>query len=112
MGRYIRKRVGMPASHDIAALAGALSKLKEQTNSFLGSHRLVKFALVTIPFLLAVYLEDLVDAAEHVQVQLLMLPSYIHRYSGANEWPVSELNSAFAGNCLGVDYMNSKDGWG
>jgi hypothetical protein len=60
-------------------------------------------------FLPAVYLEDLADVAQHVHVQLLTLPSCIHRYSGANEWPVPELNSAFAGNGLSVDYMNSKD---
>ena len=62
----------------------------------------------TIPNLPALYLEDLVDAAEHVQFQLLTLPWYIYRSGDQAEWPVSEINTATAGN-FGMDQLSAKD---
>ncbi|KAI9821646.1 MAG: hypothetical protein M1827_002227 [Pycnora praestabilis] len=105
--RYFRKRLGFPASTDVAALADVLSKLKVQTDSFLGRLGPLELAFITVPNLPALYLEDLVDAAEHVKVQLLTLPDYIHRSGDQAQWPVSELNTAFAGNGFGRDGLYS-----
>ncbi len=107
--RYFRKRIGLSASSDVAALADVLSKLKVQTNSFLGPLEPLELAFITVPNLPALYLEDLADAAEHIKVQLLTLPSYIHRSGDQAQWPVSELNTAFAGNGFGLDGLYSRN---
>jgi hypothetical protein len=66
-------------------------------------------AFITIPYLSPLYNQDLVDAAEYVNVQLLTLPWYIHRSEDQAQWPVSEINTAFAGNGLGIDNLVAVD---
>jgi hypothetical protein len=77
--RCIRKRLGLPASADVASLAHVLKGLKAQTDNVLG------------------------------RVQLLTLPWYIHRSEDQAQWPVSEINTAFAGNGLGIDNLVAVD---
>jgi hypothetical protein len=88
-----------------------LKGLKAQTDNFLEQHNQgpLEVAFITIPYLPALYNQDLVDAAEHVNVQLLTLPWYIHRSGDQAQWPVSEINTAFAGNGLGIDNLVSVD---
>ena len=105
--RSLRKRFGLSASSDATALADVIRKLKVQTDLFLGPLGPLELAFITVPNLPALYLEDLVDAAEHVKVQLLTLPGYIHRSGDQAQWPVSELNTAFAGNGFGLDDLYS-----
>ena len=68
----------------------------------------VHYALLTVPYLPALYNEDLIDACEHVGIQALMLPSYVFQSGGAAQWPVSEINTAYAGMGLGIcnDFLN------
>ena len=66
-------------------------------------------AFITVPNLPALYLEDLVDAAQHVNVQLLTLPNNMHRSGDQAQWPVSELNTAFAGNGFGLEGLYSRN---
>jgi hypothetical protein len=80
-----------------------LGKLKDQVASFLVPYGILEMAFVTVPHVPAIYTEDLVDAAEHVNFQLLTLPNY--RSGDQAQWPVSELNSALAGN--GIELIPS-----
>jgi hypothetical protein len=84
-----------------------LNRLKVETNSFLGSLGPLELAFITVPSLPALYLEELVDATEYINVQLLTLPGYIHRSGDQAQWPVSELNAAFAGNGFGLGGLHS-----
>ncbi|KAI9775531.1 MAG: hypothetical protein M1835_005803 [Candelina submexicana] len=101
--RYFRKRSGSPGSPSAAALSIIISKLKAQTDLFLGPLGPLELAFITVPYLPALYNEDLLDAADHAKVQLLTLPGYIHRSGDQAQWPVSELNTAYAGNGFGLD---------
>lgn len=87
----------------MAALANVLAGLKAQTQALLGDLGPLELAFITVPPLPALYVQDLADAADHVKLQLLTLPPHIHRSGTSAQWPVSELNSAFAGNGFGVD---------
>jgi hypothetical protein len=98
--RYLRKRVGLPASSDVAAFADVLGELKIKMGDLLEPEGPLELAFVTVPNLPAMYLQDLVDAAEYSNFQLLTLPSYIHRSGDQGQWPVTELNTAYAGNGL------------
>lgn len=99
--RYIRKKTGHPASPEVAALTDVLGELKNQVASFLVPYGTLEMAFVTVPHVPAIYTEDLLDAAEHVNFQLLTLP--IYRSGDQAQWPVSELNSALAGN--GIEFI-------
>lgn len=103
--RYLRKKAGLPASSDVAALVSPLLELKLLVNSWLREGGLDEMQVVffTAPYLPALYMEDLLDAAEYVGVQLLTLPWYIFRSGGAAQWPVSHVNSGMAGMGLGLD---------
>ena len=63
----------------------------------------MQVVFLTAPYLPALYMEDLLDAAEHVGLQLLTLPWYIFRSGDSAQWPVSHINSAMAGMGLGLD---------
>jgi hypothetical protein len=65
-------------------------------------------AFITVPNLPALYMEDLVDAAEYAKFQVMTLPWWIHRSGDQAQWPVTELNAAYAGNGLGLDRNLSK----
>ncbi|KAI9702328.1 MAG: hypothetical protein M1836_000807 [Candelina mexicana] len=105
--RYFRKRFGSPGSPSAATLSNIISKLKAQTDLFLGPLGPLELAFITVPYLPALYNEDLLDAADHAKVQLLTLPGYIHRSGDQAQWPVSELNTAYAGNGFGLDNQYS-----
>lgn len=79
-----------------------LSKLKTPTNSVLGPLGPVDLAFVTVPYLPALYMEDLVDASEYAGIRLLTLPWYVHRSGDQAQWPVTEINTAYAGNGFGI----------
>jgi hypothetical protein len=80
MASLYPQRLGLPALADVAALAHILKVLKAQTDNVLGQSNLgpLEVAFITIAYIPALYSQDLVDAAEHVNVQLLTLPWYIH----------------------------------
>ena len=100
--RKFRKSRGLPSSCDVEVLAEMLSKLIVPTNSFLGSLGPVDLALVTVPKLPALYMEDLVDACEYVGIRLLILPWYVYRSGDCAQWPVVEVNTAYAGKGFGI----------
>lgn len=97
--RYFRKKAGHPASPEVAALSDVLGKLKEQVDTFLVPYGTLEMAHVTVPHFPAIYVEDLLDAAEHANFQLLTMPNY--RPGDQAQWPINELNSAMAGNNIG-----------
>ena len=103
--RKLRKAIGLPASKDVAALATVLELLKTMTEGEVGSF---DYAFVTVPHLPALYNEDLIDACKYVGLQLLTLPWYVFRSGDQAEWPVTEVNTAMAGNDLGIceDFQN------
>ncbi|KAE9376330.1 hypothetical protein N431DRAFT_452759 [Stipitochalara longipes BDJ] len=106
--RYFRRRLGRPASFDVAILASIISDLKHQTNSFLYNAGLgeLEIAFMTALHLPALYAEDLADAAEYAKVQMLTLPGSIFKSPGSDgAWVVSEINTAFAGNGLGLSHL-------
>lgn len=108
--RYLRKKRGLAASNDVAALASVLGPLKVETDKFFHPSGRVQVAFITVPNLPALYLEDLVDAAEYVNVQLLTLPQITFRGGDEAEWPVSEINTAMAGNGLGLSQQDVTQG--
>jgi len=77
-------------------LSDVLVKLKEQVDAFLVPYGTLEMAHVTVPHLPALYVEDLLDAAEYSNFQLLTMPNY--RAGDQAQWPVNELNSAMGGN--------------
>ena len=83
-------------------LADILRELKYQTDAFLNPLGPLDVAFLTIPALPAIYLEDLVDAADHVGIQVITLPWYLYRSGDQAQWPVSEINTAMAGNDIGL----------
>ena len=107
--RYFRKKTGHPASSRVDTLVTVLEKLKSATDSVLGDLGPFDKAFITVPNFPAFFLEDLVDAGEYLGVQLLTLPWYIHRSGDQAQWPVSELNTAFAGNGLGIGHHDSQN---
>ncbi|OQV01249.1 hypothetical protein CLAIMM_06637 [Cladophialophora immunda] len=109
--RYFRKRLHVPASPEVAGLIDVLAELKSRTNSFLAPLGPLELAFLTVPNLPALYLEDLVDAAEHVNIQIVTLPGYIFRPGDQAQWPVSEINTAMAGNGVGLDGVSEEKPW-
>ena len=103
--RYLRKKAGYPASSAVEALVSPLLELQLLVNRWLSARGLDEMQVVflTAPYLPALYMEDLLDAAEHVGLQLLTLPWYIFRSGDCAQWPVSHINSAMAGMGLGLD---------
>jgi hypothetical protein len=93
----------LPASNDLIPLVEVLSRLKDQTNLFLGPEGPFEVAFITVPNLPALYNEDLLDAADYLNFHFLTLPTYIYRSGDQAQWPVSEINTAMAGNGLGID---------
>jgi hypothetical protein len=83
-----------------------LSRLKTPTNSFLGTLGPVDLAFVTIPYLPALYMEDLVDASEYSGIRMLTLPWYVYRSGDSAQWPMTEINTAYAGNGFGICISN------
>jgi hypothetical protein len=79
-----------------------LNKLKTPTNSFLGPLGPVDLAFATIPYLPALYMEDLADASEYAGIRLLILPWYVYRSGDSAQWPTTEINTAYAGNGFGI----------
>jgi len=107
--RYFCGRLGRPASSDVAILATIISDLTHQTNAFLQSSGLgeLEIAFITAPDLPALYAEDLADAAEYTKMQMLTLPGAIFKSPGGDgAWVVSEVNTACAGNGLGLSYLH------
>jgi hypothetical protein len=98
------QEAGLPTSPDVAALVSPLLELQPIVNRWVRERGLDEMQVVflTAPYLLTLYMEDLLDAAEHVGLQLLTLPWYIFRSGGAAQWPVSHVNSATAGLGLGL----------
>ena len=100
--RWWRKKRGMPASDDTSALVSPLQVLKTDTNVWLRRRGMdeMQVVFVTVPLLSAMYMEDLVDAAAFVGLQVLTLP---RRNPLSGHLPVTEINTAFAGMGLGLD---------
>ena len=58
--------------------------------------------MVTVPHIPAIYNEDLVDACNHAGIQYFMLRWSVFRVGDEAEFPVTALNTAYAGNGLGI----------
>jgi hypothetical protein len=103
--RFLRKKAGYPASSDVEALVSPLLELQFLVNGWLRARGLDEMQVVflTAPFLPALYMEDLLDAAENAGLQILTLPCYVFRAGDCAQWPVSHVNSAMAGLGLGLD---------
>ncbi|KAE9363853.1 hypothetical protein N431DRAFT_432025 [Stipitochalara longipes BDJ] len=103
--RWWDKKRGIPASLDVLGLISAMLRLETEGNEWLRERGLdyMQVVFVTVPPLLALYNEDLVDAAEFRGLTLLTLPWYVHRSGDAAQWPVSEINTAMAGLGLGLE---------
>lgn len=103
--RWWRMKRGMPASDDVLALVSPLLLLKTDTNEWLRRRGMDEMQVVfmTVPLLPAMYMEDLVDAAVFVGLQVLTLPWGIHNNQYSAHVPVTEINTAFAGMGLGLD---------
>ena len=71
--RKYRKWRGLPSSPNVGVLAEMLGKLKVSIDSFLGALGPVEVAFVTIPYLPALYMEDLVNASKYIGVRLMIL---------------------------------------
>ena len=102
----------MPASDDTLALVLPLQVLKTDTNVWLRKRGMdeMQVVFVTVPPLPAMYMEDLVDAAAFVGLQVLTLPWSIYSDPYSEHLPVTETNTAFAGMGLGLDgIFPSKD---
>jgi hypothetical protein len=115
--RWWRKMRGMPASDDVLALASPMLLLKTDTNVWLRKRGMdeMQVVFVTVPLLPAMYMEDLVDAAAFVGLQALTLPWGIYGNSYRAHFPVTEINTAFAGMELGLDGIfpskNETESW-
>ncbi|KAG8629474.1 hypothetical protein KVT40_003339 [Elsinoe batatas] len=66
--RRWRKRFGFPASEDVGTIAGMLAALRDEAEQYTGKP--VTSAVATIPHLAAVYNEDIIDAFEHISVEM------------------------------------------
>jgi hypothetical protein len=80
-------------------------RLRLDVDTWLKAHGLDQFqvAFLTVPYIPALYMEDLVDLARNVGLELLTLPWYIYRSGDSAQWPVSHINTAMAGMGLGLD---------
>ena len=89
----------------MGALLFPLLRLRLDIDTWLKAHGLDQFqvAFLTVPHLPALYMEDLVDLAWDVGLQILTLPCYIYRSGDSAQWPVSHVNTAMAGMGLGLD---------
>ena len=90
--RTARKNAGLPASEDVAVLSTMLASLQDAAESHLG-HR-IHTAAVTTPHLLALYLEDIHDALEYLDLQNLDMPVRYGR--------LRETSTAYAGYGFGL----------
>src|SRR6266536_1643004 len=67
--RWFRKSIGIPSSADVGAIASLLSKLVSATEK--AQKIKITHAVISTPDLVALYDEDIADAAEHVGITLL-----------------------------------------
>ncbi|KAF2492929.1 hypothetical protein BU16DRAFT_564231 [Lophium mytilinum] len=104
--RYLRELTHQPASPDAAVLASLLTQLKAATNTYLGPRGPLEQVFLTTPPLPGLYNEPLLDAADAAGIQMLTLPWYIHRSGDSAQYPVTTINAAFAGMCLGLKGLN------
>ncbi len=87
-----RKNAGLPASGDMAVLSTMLASLREAVESHLG--HCVYSAAATMPHLVALYLEDIHDAFEYLDLQYLDMPVRYGR--------LHETSTAYAGYGFGL----------
>ncbi|KAF4549357.1 Hypothetical protein D9617_22g067030 [Elsinoe fawcettii] len=90
--RKWRQRFGFPASADVGTIAEMLAALRDQAELFTGGK--VTSAVVTIPHLVALYDEDIVDAFYHVGMTMSRQSFYEHL--------VYESATAYAGSGFGL----------
>lgn len=95
----------MPVSDEVRALRTLLLQLKTDTNTWLRQREIdeMQVVFITVPLLLAIYIEDLLDAAALVGLQLLTLPQGIYSSVYSTHLPVTEINTAFVGIGLGLN---------
>lgn len=79
-----------------------IEQLRSATNALLLSagHDEMDLVFVTVPWLPALYMEDLLDACDYARLRLLTLPWYI--YGQRSQIPVTEVSAAYAGNGRGL----------
>ncbi|KAI1322233.1 hypothetical protein F5Y16DRAFT_404635 [Xylariaceae sp. FL0255] len=109
--RYFNKKLNYPASDDVAALATVVKSLKDRTNDFLGDLGPVQVAFIVVPYLPALYNEELLDAGHAASIQMTTLPWYIYKSGDAGQWPVTELNAAYVGNGFGINGTRAPAQW-
>ncbi|KAI0198476.1 hypothetical protein F4808DRAFT_462769 [Astrocystis sublimbata] len=98
--RNTRKRLGLPASGDVGTLSKMIKTLRECASKFVNEP--VSAAAVSIPYLAALYGEDLRDAFEHLSL------AYIEFFPFSLFRPIHATITAYAGNGLGLcaDYKD------
>lgn len=89
--RQLLKKLGLPASSDVATIAEMLSALCAKAEAFTGTS--VISAVATIPHCVAVYNEDIIDAFEYIGVVMLRQWLFGHL--------VYESTTAYAGSGFG-----------
>lgn len=75
--RWVRKKIGLPASSDVRELACFIKTLRASVETYLGGSK-ISGAVVTIPHLPALYAEDLKDSFEYTGP--IYIPDYPYWY--------------------------------
>jgi len=103
LGRSARKKIGLPASGDVGTLGNMIKALKREAEKL--AVKPVTSALISVPHIVAMYDEDVVDAFEYVELQ----------YAWLNHWRGLFWENAmgYAGYGLGLcsDYKNFTACW-
>lgn len=95
--RQARKAAGLPASSDVGQLASMILHLRSAVESHLGG-REISGAVVTIPHLAALYLEDIDDALEYAGLISVGTWPYWNGIGGF----FSEGSAVYTGNGFGL----------
>jgi hypothetical protein len=98
--RSTRKSFGFPASKDVGTVANMVRLLREKAAAFVGEP--ITAAAISIPYLAALYGEDLADAFEYLGLVYL---EFVNRF---HLWHNHDSASTLAGNGLFLcpDYKN------
>ncbi|KAI1324200.1 hypothetical protein F5Y16DRAFT_402607 [Xylariaceae sp. FL0255] len=96
MWRQFRKRLGLPASWDAGTLSEMIRDLRAEAESHVEEH--VSVAGISIPHLIALYDEDIIDAFKYISLM------YLEFFPYADAWyyTLPATLAAYAGYGLGL----------
>jgi hypothetical protein len=104
--RSIRKNLGWSASADVANLASVIDQLRSAAQKAIGKEPKFDSAVVTSPDLVALYDEDLFDAAEYLGMDARQKTGFSYKPYLQSDWRYQRqpkhLYAAFAGYGFGV----------